>query len=124
MEQPFKIPFVAAVAFYGNDVKPEITVEAMRRVGERAQEALAAGEWKDFKLLLRFFACLQSLYQDDGIFSFLGQLFDKVVDLQSEDENDVVGIELVKIIFKPTSYGSISPVPHTQFSVDLHSNYG
>src|SRR5690242_18262783 len=73
VEQPFKIPFVAAVAFYGNDVKPEITLEAMRRVGERAQEALDAGEWKDFKLLLRFFACLQSLYQDDGIFSFLGQ---------------------------------------------------
>ena len=108
MEQPFKIPFVAAVAFYGNDVKPEITVEAMRRVGERAQEALAAGEWKDFKLLLRFFACLQSLYQDDGIFSFLGQLFDKVVDLQSEDENDVVGIELVKIILLTIPYAVVA----------------
>lgn len=108
VEQPFKIPFVAAVAFYGNDVKPEITMEAMKRVGDRAQEALNAGEWKDFKLLLRFFACLQSLFQDDGIFSFLGQLFDKVVDLQSEDENDVVGIELVKIILLTIPYAVVA----------------
>lgn len=61
----------------------------MRRVGSRAQEALNAGEWKDFKLLLRFFACLQSLYKEDGIFTFLGQLFDTVIDLQSANENDV-----------------------------------
>ena len=44
----------------------------MKRVGDRAQEALNAGEWKEFKLLLRFFACLQSLYEDDGVFTFLG----------------------------------------------------
>lgn len=61
----------------------------MKRVGDRAQEALNAGEWKEFKLLLRFFACLQSLFQDDGVFTFLGQLFDTVVDLQSANENDV-----------------------------------
>jgi hypothetical protein len=89
VEQPFKIPFVAAVAYYGNDVKPEITIEAMKRVGDRAQEALNAGEWKEFKLLLRFFACLQPLYEEDGVFTFLGQLFDTVVDLQSANENDV-----------------------------------
>jgi nuclear cap-binding protein subunit 1 len=108
IEQPFKIPFVAAVAFYGNDVKPEITTEAMKRVGDRAQEALNAGEWKDFKLLLRFFACLQALYQDDGIFTFLGQLFDTVVDLQSANENDVVGIELVKIILLTIPYALVA----------------
>lgn len=61
----------------------------MKRVSDRAQEALNAGEWKEFKLLLRFFACLQSLYEDDGVFGFLGQLFDTVVDLQSANENDV-----------------------------------
>lgn len=89
IEQPFKIPFVAAVALYGNEVKPEIAIEAMKRVGDRAQEALNAGEWKEFKLLLRFFACLQPLYQDEGVFTLLGQLFDTVVDLQSANENDV-----------------------------------
>ncbi|KAL1608825.1 Nuclear cap-binding protein subunit 1 [Nothophoma quercina] len=108
VEQPFKIPFVAAVAFYGNDVKPEITIEAMKRVGDRAQAALDAGEWKELKLLLRFFACLQSLYQDDGIFTFLGELFDKIVDLQTQNENDVVGIELVKIILLTIPYALVA----------------
>jgi nuclear cap-binding protein subunit 1 len=89
VEQPFKIPFVASVALYGNEVKPEIPIEAMKRVGNRAQEALNAGDWKEFKLLLRFFACLQPLYEGDGVFTLLGQLFDTVVDLQSANENDV-----------------------------------
>jgi nuclear cap-binding protein subunit 1 len=89
IEQPFKIPVVAAIALYGNEVKPEIAVEAMKRVGERTQQALNAGEWKEFKLLLRFFACLQPLYEDDGVFPLLSQLFDTVVDLQSANENDV-----------------------------------
>ena len=77
------------MAYYANDTKPEITIEAMKRVGDRAQEALNAGEWKEFKLLLRFFACLQSLYEGEGVFPFLDKLFDTVVDLQSANENDV-----------------------------------
>ena len=77
------------MAYYANDVKPEITTAAMKRVGDRAQEALNAGEWKEFKLLLRFFACLQLLYEGDGVFPFLEKLFDTVVDLQSNNENDV-----------------------------------
>ncbi|KAF2823924.1 cap binding protein [Ophiobolus disseminans] len=108
IEQPFKIPFVAAVALYGNEIKPEIPIEAMKRVGNRAQEALNAGEWKEFKLLLRFFACLQPLYQDEGVFTLLGQLFDTVVDLQSANENDVVGIELVKIILLTIPYAIVA----------------
>jgi nuclear cap-binding protein subunit 1 len=95
IEQPFKIPFVAAVALYGNEVKPEIAIEAMKRVGERAQQALNAGEWKEFKQLIRFFACLQPLYEDDGVFALLGQLFDTVVDLQSANENDVSDVRLL-----------------------------
>jgi nuclear cap-binding protein subunit 1 len=89
VEQPFKIPFVAAVAFYGNQVKADITVEAVKRVGDRLQEALVAGQWRDFKLLLRFLACLQPVFEGDGVFALLGQLFDTVVDLQSANENDV-----------------------------------
>jgi len=77
------------VALYGNEIKPEIAIEAMKRVAERAQQAFNAGEWKEFKQFLRFFACLQPLFEDDGIFTLLGQLFDTVVDLQSANENDV-----------------------------------
>lgn len=63
----------------------------MKRVGERLQQSLAGGQWREFKLLLRFFACLQPLFEEDGIFTLLGQLFDVVVDLQSANENDVCG---------------------------------
>lgn len=90
IEQPFKIPFVAAVVFYGNQIKADITAEAIRRVSDRLQTALKNGQWKEFKLLLRFLACLQPLFEEDGIFAFLGQLFDTVVDLQSANENDVI----------------------------------
>jgi nuclear cap-binding protein subunit 1 len=121
IEQPFKIPFVAAVALYGNEVKPEITIEAMKRVGDRAQEALYSGDWKELKLMLRFFACLQPLYQDDGIFTLLSQLFDTVVDLQSANENDVRLVYLFLFLFiyanacrsseSSSSKSSFSPSP-------------
>jgi nuclear cap-binding protein subunit 1 len=108
IEQPFKIPFVAAVALYGNEVKPEIAIEAMKRVGERAQQALNAGEWKEFKQLLRFFACLQPIFEDDGVFTLLGQLFDTVVDLQSANENDVSCANEVNLAITNISRSSVS----------------
>ncbi|KAF2474272.1 uncharacterized protein BDR25DRAFT_332386 [Lindgomyces ingoldianus] len=108
IEQPFRIPHVAAVAFYANDDKPEITAEAIKRVAGRTQEMLNAGQWKEFKLLLRFFACIQSLLEGDGVFFLLDQLFDTVVDLQSANENDVVGLELVKIILLTIPYALVS----------------
>lgn len=89
IEQPFKIPFIAAVIFYGNQAKTEIASEAIKLVGDCLQQAFNAGQWKEFKLFLRFFACLQPLFEEDGIFALLGQLFDTVVDLQSANENDV-----------------------------------
>lgn len=89
VEQPLKIPFAAAVIFYGNQAKIEIASEAIKLVGDRLQETFNAGQWKEFKLFLRFFACLQPLFEEDGIFALLGQLFDTVVDLQSANENDV-----------------------------------
>lgn len=89
IEQPFKIPFLAAIVFYANPNKPEISQEALKRVSARAQDALNAGQWKEFKLMLRFFACIQSLFEGDGVFTILQQLFDNAADLQSADENDV-----------------------------------
>jgi nuclear cap-binding protein subunit 1 len=42
------------------------------------------------------------------VFAFLEQLFDTVVDLQSANENDVIGIELVKIILLTIPYAMLS----------------
>ncbi|KAF2181829.1 cap binding protein [Zopfia rhizophila CBS 207.26] len=108
VEQPFKIPFAAAIIFYANDSKPEVATEALNRTAERMQQVLNAGQWKEFKLLLRFFACLQSLFEGDGVFTILQQLFDSAVDLQSANENDVVGLELVKIILLTLPYAMVS----------------
>jgi nuclear cap-binding protein subunit 1 len=116
IEQPFKIPFVAAVALYGNEVKPEIAIEAMKRVGDRAQQALNNGEWKEFKLLLRFFACLQPLYEDEGVFTLLGQLFDTVVDLQSANENDVSSFAFILNTMSNVSRSLVSSLSRSSSS--------
>lgn len=92
LEQPFKIPYIAAVVLYGNQLQAEIAADTIKRVGDRLQEALGAGEWKEFKLVLRFLACLQPLYEgNDGVFALLSHLFDTVIDLQTENESDVSG---------------------------------
>ncbi|KAF2738633.1 cap binding protein [Polyplosphaeria fusca] len=108
IEQPFRIPVVAAVAFYGNYIKPEMTVDAVQAVAVKAQEALTAGNWRDFKQLLRCLACLQSVFEGEGVFALLRQLFDTVVDLQTANETDVVGIELVKIILLTIPYALVA----------------
>ncbi|KAF2490515.1 nuclear cap-binding complex, subunit NCBP1/CBP80 [Lophium mytilinum] len=104
LEQPLKIPFAAAVILYGNDSNPEITTEALQRAGERLQEAFNAGHWRDVKLLVRFLACLQRLFEGEGVIPLLDKLFDCAIDLQEANENDVVGLELVKIILLTLPY--------------------
>jgi hypothetical protein len=53
------------------------------------QSALEAGDWREFKLLLRFFACLQGILEGDGVFPVLDQLFDLAADQQAASQEDV-----------------------------------
>ncbi|KAF2273183.1 uncharacterized protein EI97DRAFT_436238 [Westerdykella ornata] len=108
LEQPFRIPYLALVVIYTNSVNTDIATDALKRIATRTQDALSKGNWAEFKLLLRFLACVQSEFEGDGVFSFLEQLFDTVVDLQSSNENDVVGIELVKVILLTIPYAIFS----------------
>ncbi len=89
IEQPLKIPFIAAVVVVINHKKPEVTEEILRRVGPKLQDSLRIGEWRTVKLLLRFLACMQRLLQGDGVFPILGELFDRAVDLQTASSEDV-----------------------------------
>ena len=89
VEQPFKIPFAAAVILVANPQKPEITEEILKRAGAAAQKYLEAGAWRDFKLALRFLACLQGLYEGDGVFPILDELFARAVALQTASSEDV-----------------------------------
>lgn len=104
VEQPFKIPFVAAVVLYANVEKAEIAKDIITRIGQSAQESVEAGEWTRFKLLLRFLACLGPLFEEDGIMPVLDELFSRAVDLQTASSEDAVGIELVKIILLTIPY--------------------
>ena len=89
VEQPLKIPVSATAILYANSLDSRIAFEAVACVMERAQDAADEGRWTDFKLLLRFLACLQGIFEGDGVFPLLEHLFDKVVDLQSANEHDV-----------------------------------
>lgn len=59
------------------------------------QEKLETGNWRIFKLLLRFLACLQGLFEGEGIFSVLDELFSRAVDLQAASSEDVSLSEII-----------------------------
>lgn len=89
VEQPFKIPFLAAIVIVINPQKPEVVQELLMRAAKATQEYLEAGHWRDVKLVLRFLACLQGLLEEDGIFPLLEELFSRAVDLQTASSEDV-----------------------------------
>lgn len=89
LEQPLKIPFVAAIVLQTNTQKPEFTEEVLKRVGETLQKNIDQGHWREVKLLLRFLACLQGLFMGDGIFTFLEELFTRAAELQTASNEDV-----------------------------------
>ncbi|KAF1813292.1 cap binding protein [Eremomyces bilateralis CBS 781.70] len=103
-EQPLKIPYVAAVILHANETNAEIGKEALERARVRAQFALDSGDWRGFKLVLRFFACLQPMLADDGVFPLLDEVFNRAVDLQTASQEDAVGLDLVKIILLTLPY--------------------
>ncbi|PGG95604.1 hypothetical protein AJ79_09957 [Helicocarpus griseus UAMH5409] len=103
-EQPLKIPFAAATVLTANTMKPELAAEVLKKAGEVAQSHIEAGNWRDVKLVLRFLACLQGLFEGDGLFPLLEELFSRAVDLQTASSEDSLGLELVKIILFTIPY--------------------
>ncbi|KAI1312766.1 MIF4G like-domain-containing protein [Xylaria venustula] len=104
LEQPLKIPFVAAVVLVVNSLKPEILDTLLARITSATEEKVKEGEWRDVKLYLKFLACLQSCLEGDGLFSVLDGLFSRAVDLQTASSDDTIGTELVKIILLTIPY--------------------
>lgn len=88
-EQPIKIPFAAAVVLALNRLKPDLTEEVLKKAGQTTQGHLERGSWREVKLLLRFLGCLQDLYDGDGVFAILDELFLRAVDLQVASPEDV-----------------------------------
>lgn len=89
VEQPLKIPFIAAIVLHANAQKPEFTLEVLAKVGVAVQRQLEHGSWREVKLYLRFLACLQGMFEGDGIFPILEELFARAADLQMKSSEDV-----------------------------------
>lgn len=84
-----KIPFVASIVLLANAQKPEFTTEVLKKIGDTLQKHLLDGAWREVKLLLRFLGCLQALFEGDGVFSILEELFARAADLQMNSSEDV-----------------------------------
>lgn len=89
VEQPFKIPFVAAIIVVINPRKPEVTKEVLTLSTKAIQGYLENGAWREVKLVLRFLGCLQGILDGDGVFPILEELFSRAVDLQTASSEDV-----------------------------------
>lgn len=102
IEQPLKVPFVAAIVLVVNSQKSEIATEVLSKVGEALQVHINNGSWRDVKLLLRFLGCLQGLFEGEGVFQILEELFSRAVDLQTASSEDVrlLHLALLTIIYR------------------------
>ncbi|KIX10491.1 uncharacterized protein Z518_01574 [Rhinocladiella mackenziei CBS 650.93] len=108
IEQPLKIPFVAAIVILANAQKPELTAEVLVKVGEALQQQLNLGQWREVKLYLRFLGCLQGIFEGGGVFPMLDELFSRAADLQMKSSEDSLGLELVKVILMTIPYAMSS----------------
>lgn len=89
LEQPLKIPFVASTVLVANALKPEVVSDVLKKFGESLQAYIDSGSWREVKLLLRFLGCIQCLFEGDGVFPILEELFARAVDLQTASSEDV-----------------------------------
>ncbi|KAL9613730.1 MAG: hypothetical protein Q9167_001744 [Letrouitia subvulpina] len=89
VEQPLKIPFVAAVVLTSNSKKPELVAIILEKAVTTLNEELRIGAWREVKLVLRFLGCMQGLLDGDGVFPVLEELFLRAVDLQTASSEDV-----------------------------------
>lgn len=89
VEQPFKTPFVAAVVLVANAQKSEVAEEVLRRAALRTNTAIAVGDWREVKLLMKFLGSLQGLLEGEGVWLVLQDLLTKAVDLQTENNEEV-----------------------------------
>ncbi|CAI7629132.1 unnamed protein product [Penicillium glandicola] len=109
LEQPMKIPFIAGTVLVAHSLKPELGSEVLSKAAEALQKYIDIGAWREVKLLIRFLGILQPIYEGDGVFPLLEELFARAVDLQTASSEDLLGLELVKIIQFTIPYVMLSP---------------
>jgi len=88
LEQPCKIPFLAALVLVVNGKSKDLVGDLVQKLGGLLELSIKAGEWIAVKLLLRFLACLGDVVEG-GVVGLLEELFERAVDLQSADPEEV-----------------------------------
>ena len=89
VEQPFKIPFVAAVTLIANTMRGDVVEEILGRAAGKTNAAIGRGEWREVKLYMKFLGGLQGCLDGEGVFPVLQDLLTKAVDLQTENNEEV-----------------------------------
>lgn len=89
VEQPFKIPFVAAVVLVTNTMRSDVAGEVLKKAAERTNVAIVQGEWRAVKLLMKFLGSLQGILEGDGVWIVLKDLMARAIDLQTENGEEV-----------------------------------
>lgn len=89
IEQPFKIPFVAAVIMYIDTIKRELVTEVLEKLVLKLNDSIPKGDWREVKLLMKFLGSLQGILEGEGIWIALQDLLTKAVDLQTENNEEV-----------------------------------
>lgn len=89
VEQPFKIPFVAAVVVIVNTLRGDMVDEILTKAAAATNTAIAKGEWREVKLYMKFLGSLQGLLEGEGVFPVLQDILTKAVDLQTENNEEV-----------------------------------
>ena len=88
-EQPLKIPFLASLLLILNVQKPDLVGAVLNAAQVVIKQHIKIGAWREVKLVLRLFSCLQGLLEGDGVFPILEELFSRAVDLQTASTEDV-----------------------------------
>ncbi len=96
IEQPLRIPFIAAIVLTMNTHKPEFTTEILKKISDGLQKHVDAGSWREAKLYMRLLGCLQGMFEGDGIFPLLEQFFERAADLQMQSSEDVSSFYLLE----------------------------
>lgn len=100
-EQPFKIVFVAGVLIVLNGMKgltepgvdsqgagAEIVKDVIVKAVTKVEQGIANGEWREVNLLLKLLGSLQGLFEEEGVWTVLDDLFSRAVDLQTASSDD------------------------------------
>ncbi|KAF3935510.1 hypothetical protein ABW19_dt0200794 [Dactylella cylindrospora] len=104
VEQPFKIPFVAAIVLCANAQKHEIGKLVLDEFAVQLQEYLDKCEWRNFKLMLRFMGSISCMLDGEGAATLLNDLANLTGDLAAEGGSSGLSEELSHVILITIPY--------------------